>query len=105
MMLHSNVSMYEIPIIRSSLNGYKEMCEPFLKPASSSGKPFSEQSSFHTSRVLTRKTCIFQARTDKVPIEEMTDRWETENLDGWQSMDCFAIRFFRKKNPSLKKTN
>ena len=28
------------------------------------------------------KTCIFQARTEKVPIEEMTDRWETGNSDG-----------------------
>ena len=53
--LYSNVLMYRIPIIRSFLNGYKGMCEPFLKPASSSGKPFSEQSSSHTSRVLIRK--------------------------------------------------
>ena len=54
-MLHLNVPMYEIPITRSFLYGYKEMCEPFLEPASSSGKPFSEQSSSHTSRVLIRK--------------------------------------------------
>ena len=35
----------------------------------------------------------------------MTDRWETEYSDGWQSIDSFAIRFFfRRKNPSLKET-
>lgn len=80
MILHSNVPMYKIPIIRSFLYGYKGMCEHLMKSASSSGKPFSEQSSSHTSRVLIRKkTCIFQGRTGKVPIEEMTDRWETEN--------------------------
>ena len=51
------------------------------------------------------KTCIFQVRTDKVPIEEMTDRWEIEYSDGWQSIDSFTIRFFfRRKNPSLKET-
>ena len=38
------------------------------------------------------RTCIFQVLTHKVPIEEMTDRWETENPDGWQSMDYYAIR-------------
>ena len=54
-MLNSNVPMYEIPIIRSSLYGYKGMCEPFLKSASSSDEPFSEQSSSHISRVLIRK--------------------------------------------------
>lgn len=52
MMLHSNVPMYEIPIIRSFLYGYKGMCEHLMKSASSSGKPFSEQSSSHTSNVL-----------------------------------------------------
>lgn len=82
MMLHSNVPMYEIPIIRSFLYGYKGMCEHLVKSASSSGKPFSEQSSSHTSSVLIRKTCIFQGRTGKVPIEEMTNRWETGNSDG-----------------------
>ena len=82
MVLHSNVLMYDIPIIRSFLNRYKGMCGHLLKSASSSVKPFSEQSSSHTSRVLIRKTCIFQVRTHKVPIEEMTDRWETENSDG-----------------------
>ncbi len=54
-MLHSYAHLYEIPIIRSSLNGYKGMCEHYLKSASSSGDPFSEQSSSHTSRVLIRK--------------------------------------------------
>ena len=51
------------------------------------------------------KTCIFQVRTDKVPIEEMTDRWETGNSDGWQSMYCFAIRFLhlRGRIPPSKK--
>lgn len=29
-----------------------------------------------------KKTCIFQVRTYKVPIEEMTDRWETGISDG-----------------------
>lgn len=47
-MLYSNVPMYEIPIIRSSLYGYKGMCERLMKSAISSGKPFSEQSSSHT---------------------------------------------------------
>ena len=55
MMLHSNVLMYDIPIIRSFLYGYKGMCEHYLKSASSSGKPFSEQSSSHSSRILIRK--------------------------------------------------
>ena len=55
MVLHSNVLMYDIPIIRSFLNGYKGMFEHYLKSASSSGEPFSEQSSSHTSRVLIRK--------------------------------------------------
>ena len=105
MILHSYAPLYDIPIIRSFLYGHKGMCEHYLKSASSSGDPFSEQSSSYTSRVLTRKTCIFQARTDKVPIEEMTDRWETEYSDGWQSIDSFTIRFFfRRKNPSLKET-
>ena len=54
-MLHLNVPMYEIPITRSFLYGYKEMCEHYLKSASSSGKPFSEQSSSHSSRVLIRE--------------------------------------------------
>lgn len=58
------------------------MCEHLMKSASSSAKPFSEQYSSHSSRVLIQKTCIFQASTDKVPIEEMIDRWETENSDG-----------------------
>ena len=31
MMLHSNVPMYEIPIIRSFLYGYKGMCEHLVK--------------------------------------------------------------------------
>ena len=35
----------------------------------------------------------------------MTDRWETEYSDGWQSIDSFTIRFFfRRKLPSLKET-
>ena len=55
MVLHSNVPMYDIPIIRSFLYGYKGVYEHYLKSASSSGKPFSEQSSSHTSRVLIRK--------------------------------------------------
>ncbi len=54
MELQPNVPMYEIPIIRSFLNEYKGMCEHLLKSASSSGKPFSEQSSSHSSRVLIR---------------------------------------------------
>lgn len=44
-----------IPIIRSFLNGCKGLCELVLKSANSSGKPFSEQSSFHSSSVLIRK--------------------------------------------------
>ena len=44
-----------IPIIRPFLYGHKGMCEHYLKSASSSGKPFPEQSSSHTSRVLIRK--------------------------------------------------
>lgn len=35
----------------------------------------------------------------------MTDRWETENSDGWQSMDCSAIRFLHLRggiHPSKK---
>ena len=55
MVLHSNVLMYDTPIIRSSLNGYKGMCEHLQKSASSSVKPFSEQSSSRISRVLIRK--------------------------------------------------
>ena len=55
MMLHSNVPMYEIPIIRSFLYGCKGMCEHLMKSASSSGKPFPEQSSSHSLRVLIRK--------------------------------------------------
>ncbi len=54
-MLHSYAPLYDIPIIHSFLNGHKGMCEHYLKSASSSGKPFSEQSSSHTSRVLIRK--------------------------------------------------
>ena len=54
-MLHSNVLMYEIPIKSSVLYGYKGMCEHLMKSANSSGKPFSEQSSSHTSRVFPRK--------------------------------------------------
>lgn len=53
--LQLNIPMYEIPIIRSFLNGYKGMYEHYLKSASSSGKPFSEQSSSHSLRVLIRK--------------------------------------------------
>ena len=35
----------------------------------------------------------------------MTDRWETEKSDGWQSTISFAIRFFfERKIPSLKET-
>ena len=35
----------------------------------------------------------------------MTDRWETENSDGWQSMDCSAIRFLHLRGgiPPSKK--
>lgn len=55
MILHSYAPLYDIPIIRSFLYGHKGMCEHYLKSASSSGDPFSEQSSSHTSRVLTRK--------------------------------------------------
>ena len=51
------------------------------------------------------KNCIFQIRTYKVPIEEMTDRWETENSDGWQSMDCSAIRFCIWEGESLPQRN
>ena len=40
MMLHLNVSMYEISIIRSFLYRYKGMCEHIMKSASSSGEPF-----------------------------------------------------------------
>ena len=54
-MLHLNVPMYEIPIIRSFLYRYKGMCEHIMKSASSSDEPFSEQPSSHTSRVLIRK--------------------------------------------------
>ncbi len=50
LVLHSNVPMCEFPVMRSFLNGYKGMCEPTLKSASSSDKPFSEQSSSHTSK-------------------------------------------------------
>lgn len=101
----TNVPMYKIPIIRSFLNVYKSMCEYYLKSASSSGKAFSEQSSSHTSRVLFRKkTCIFQVRTHKVLIEEMTDRWETGNSDGLRSMIApLSVLHLRGRIPPSKK--
>lgn len=54
------------------------MCEHCLKSASSNDKPFSEQSSSLSSRVLIRKKLQISGnvRTHKVPIEEMTDRWK-----------------------------
>ena len=82
-MLNSNVPMYEIPIIRSSLNGVQKYVQTVFEVCK-----FKRQAVFGTiflsyfESINPKKTCIFQGRTGKVPIEEMTDRWETEYSDG-----------------------
>lgn len=96
-------SFLSIPIIRSFLNGYKECANHFWNLQVQAEDRFWNNLPLILRDYCYKKTCIFQVRTHKVPIEEMTDRWETENSGGCQSTISFTIRFcFRGKNPSLK---
>ncbi len=91
--------------MRSFLYGYKDM----LRTLSEICK-FKRQAVFGTiflsyfESIDPKKLASFKS-AHKVPIEEMTDRWETGNSDGWQSMDCSAIRFLhlRGRIPPSKK--
>lgn len=68
MMLHSYAPLYDIPITRSFLYGDKEMCEHYLKSASSSGRPFSEQSSSRTfENIDPKKLASFKVAQIKYP--------------------------------------
>ena len=59
------------------------MCEPFFETSKFKRQAVSGTIFLSYFESIDPETaCIFQGRTHKVPIEEMTDRWETGNSDG-----------------------
>ena len=79
---HSYVPFCQFPSYVHSSMGTKKCANRFWNLQVQAANRFRNNLPLILREYWSEKTCIFQVLTHKVPIEEMTDRWETGNSDG-----------------------